>query len=176
LVPVIVNPLPTASFTFNANVGGVVTFTNTSTDYVSSQWNFGDNTAWSNNTNPTHTYLEDGVYTVTLTVFNDCGSITINQVVTVLGTGVEELPEGQSLSIAPNPSNGQFALTFSSTTNQNVNISLLNVNGQVIAEDYLGNVSGSVKRAYDYSQLSKGVYMIRIVTNENVITRRIILE
>lgn len=176
LVPVIVNPLPTASFTFNANIGGVVTFTNTSTDYVSSQWNFGDNTAWSNNTNPTHTYLADGVYTVTLTVFNDCGSITINQEVTVLGTGVEELPQGQNLTIAPNPSNGQFALTFSSVTNQNVNIRFLNVNGQMVAEDFVGNVSGSVKRTYDYSHLSKGVYMIQIVTNENVITRRIILE
>lgn len=176
LVPVIVNPLPTASFTFNANVGGVVTFTNTSTDFVSSQWNFGDNTAWSNNTNPTHTYLADGVYTVTLTVFNDCGSITINQEVTVLGTGVEELAAGQSLSISPNPNNGQFAVNFTSTTSQNVSIRFLNVSGQVVAEDYVGNVSGVVKRNFDFSEMSKGVYMIQIVTSDNVITRRIVLE
>jgi PKD repeat protein len=176
LVPVIVNPLPTASFTFNANVGGVVTFTNTSTDFVSSQWNFGDNTAWSNNTNPTHTYLADGVYTVTLTVFNDCGSIAINQEVTVLGTGVEELAEGQNLNIAPNPSNGQFALTFTTTSNQNVNIKFLNISGQVVAEEYVGNVSGTIKRSFDFAEMAKGVYMIQIVTNENVITRRVILE
>jgi len=176
LVPVIVNPLPTASFTFNANVGGVVTFTNTSTDYVSSQWNFGDNTAWSNNTNPTHTYLADGVYTVTLTVFNDCGSITINQEVTVLGTSVSELTAGQNLVIAPNPNNGQFALTFSSTSNHNVSFRFFTVDGQLVMEEYVGSISGSVKRDFDFSDKAKGVYMMQIMTDENVITRRIILE
>jgi hypothetical protein len=43
-------------------------------------------------------------------------------------------------------------------------------------EEFVGNVSGSVKRDFDFSDKAKGVYMMQIMTDENVITRRIILE
>lgn len=54
-----------------------VTFTNNSTgDYDTSQWNFGDGTD-SDEENPVHTYTEPGVYNVSLTVTGPDGHDTV---------------------------------------------------------------------------------------------------
>ena len=54
-----------------------VAFTNTSINGVEYLWTFGDNDS-SNAKNPTHTYLDSGIYTVTLFTINDtsiCGRV-----------------------------------------------------------------------------------------------------
>lgn len=57
-------------------VGETVSFTDLSSNNVTSwTWDFGDNTS-SNEENPTHTYTEPGVYTVELTVENGTNSAT----------------------------------------------------------------------------------------------------
>lgn len=54
-----------------------VTFTNESTGaYSTCAWNFGDGGTSTSCSNPTHTYTQRGVYTVTLTVNGDLGAST----------------------------------------------------------------------------------------------------
>lgn len=77
-----VNTVPTTGFTSNIN-GATVVFTNTSTNATSYLWNFGDNQT-STAANPTHTYANDGTYTVTLTSTNDCGTTTSTQTVVIV--------------------------------------------------------------------------------------------
>ena len=71
----------TPDFTFNIT-GNTVNFTNTSVNGDSYFWEFGD-TQTSSQFNPTHTYADEGTYTVTLTVTNDCGSVQTTQTVTI---------------------------------------------------------------------------------------------
>lgn len=69
---VFVNNAPTANFTNNnATVGSATNFTDQSTgNIVSWQWSFGDGNT-STEQNPTHTYSNDSVYTVTLITANN---------------------------------------------------------------------------------------------------------
>lgn len=76
-----VNDVPTASYTYTQS-GLEYTFTNTSTNYTSLSWDFGDGTT-SNDTNPTHTYAQAGDYTVVLTTMSPCGMMTDMQLVDV---------------------------------------------------------------------------------------------
>lgn len=70
---VIINPLPSASFTVNPdNCTWSAQFTNTSQNATIYSWNFGDATT-STQTNPTHTYSTTGPFTVTLTSSNSIG-------------------------------------------------------------------------------------------------------
>ncbi len=67
----------TAGFDFVVN-GTEVVFTNNSTNANTYEWAFGDG-AFSSETNPTHIYDQDGLYTVVLTVENDCETLVVEQ-------------------------------------------------------------------------------------------------
>lgn len=72
---------PSADFTASPLSGVaplLVTFTNLSTNYSVSLWSFGDNTS-SSQTNPTHTYTQKGLYSVSLAVLGPGGSDTKNK-------------------------------------------------------------------------------------------------
>lgn len=70
--PVVMDPMPTADFTFIADEFNV-TFTNVSMDATSYNWDFGDGNS-STDENPMHTYAEGGSYEVTLTARNGSNS------------------------------------------------------------------------------------------------------
>lgn len=75
------NDVPNVGFTYTVN-GSTVTFTNTSTNATSYSWDFGDGNL-STQTNPVHTYLEDGFYNVVLTAFNECGPAETSEVIEI---------------------------------------------------------------------------------------------
>ena len=79
---VTVGGTPTTGFTAASN-GAVVTFTNSSANAVSYNWNFGNGNN-STQANPVYTYPADGTYTVVLTATNACGSTTATQTVVVV--------------------------------------------------------------------------------------------
>lgn len=94
-----VNGAPSAGFTSSVN-GSTVSFSNTSADATSYIWNFGD---LSNSTeeNPTHTYANDGVYTVTLSATNNCGTTIYEQTVTIVTPPVAGFSFNGGLGCAP---------------------------------------------------------------------------
>lgn len=88
---------PTASFTvdnYSPFINDVIHFDNTSLEGITFTWDFGDG-ATSTEENPSHTYVNAGVYTVTLTAYSkkskkaDSYSTTI----TVLKTMFDKLTE-----------------------------------------------------------------------------------
>ncbi len=72
---------PVAGFSFFLD-HPTVEFTNTSTSGNTYSWDFGDGNN-STEENPVHEYQSDGVYTVVLTVTNDCGSDEFIQEITI---------------------------------------------------------------------------------------------
>ncbi len=76
-----IEDLPSVSFTY-FGVSGNIEFTNTSTNGSNPIWDFGDGST-STDENPTHNYDSVGDYTVSLTMSNDCGSVTDERIVTV---------------------------------------------------------------------------------------------
>jgi len=79
--------LPIANFTSNTTLGQIplsIQFIDTSTgeNITSHLWSFGDS-GTSTEINPVHVYTTPGLYNVTLTVTNDCGSDSITKTYTV---------------------------------------------------------------------------------------------
>jgi len=75
---------PYASFTCksSAEVNEVITFTNSSTFATIYSWDFGDGNT-STEENPTHSYSNDGNFTVVLTATGDGGENSISKIITV---------------------------------------------------------------------------------------------
>lgn len=80
-------PTPTAAFINNPEntdiLDPTIEFTNQSLDANSYLWNFGDQSTISNQTSPTHTYKQEGVYTVFLNAKNSygCENITVHDII-----------------------------------------------------------------------------------------------
>lgn len=74
-----------ASFNYEADEANYKTihFTNFSKNFSSVTWNFGDATATSSEEDPSHTYAEDGTYTVVLTATGSGGTATFQQEVVI---------------------------------------------------------------------------------------------
>jgi|GEM_PF-665222 len=106
-----VNATPSVGFSNSAN-GAVVTFTNSSSNANTYAWDFGDNSG-STEANPTHTYTNDGPYTVALIATNACGSVTTTQTVTIATPPSASFNTGQTNGCVP------FTVQFNNTSSSN---------------------------------------------------------
>ncbi len=107
-------PAAVADFFSDATEGDApltVFFTDLSENATSWAWDFGDG-GTSTDQNPSYTYTDPGVYTVTLVASNEANAdtlevvdlITVNEVISVANIGAERL------SIYPNPSSGMVTV------------------------------------------------------------------
>lgn len=105
---------PTANFTADASnptTSDIISFTDTSTDTDGSistyNWSFGDG-SYSESQNPTHSYDDDGPYTVTLNVTDDDGATDqTSQTLTILNT-----PPTANFSYSPQNATDLESITF----------------------------------------------------------------
>ncbi|MFN0035132.1 MAG: PKD domain-containing protein, partial [Saprospiraceae bacterium] len=81
-----VTEAPTATFTFSGQNTGTVQFMSQTTNATNFLWNFGDPASGSNTSivqNPMHTYTTEGDFAATLTVWNQCDTVVVQQTVSV---------------------------------------------------------------------------------------------
>ncbi|MDD2205643.1 MAG: PKD domain-containing protein [Bacteroidales bacterium] len=77
---------PTVAFTPSATsviVDEIINFTNNSVDASNYLWDFGDGST-SEETNPSHSYIKVGTYTVTLTAYSKNGKLSNSEVANII--------------------------------------------------------------------------------------------
>lgn len=186
---------PTANFTANNTEGLAplqVVFQDLSTPGASSitawAWNFGDGVQ-DTTQNPTHTYSNPGVFTVTLTVTTDIGSDTQKRInyITVTseeGEGTEGETnegenewEGEDLGLPFDPSGDYDELDY---TWDGEEVAYITFNGNAIVEDTDGaSAVGSIltissSGTYSISgSLSNGRIIVDVDSSDNGVVRLI---
>ena len=153
---------------YTASISYVTSFfTNTTVaeGTVTYDWNFGDGNS-STDENPTHVYSAAGTYLVTLTATNECGMTTYSDSITLTTVGLEELGDGNSMSIYPNPNNGSFDLSILLSQNANVELVVTNELGQKIYSKTVGEIVGSTVETIDLGNVESGIYFATLVVNE----------
>jgi hypothetical protein len=101
----------------------------------------------------------------TCTNFYSTDSIPANCSV---ATGVDETAENKGFSVYPNPSAGNFTLTFDAEGKKT--ISVINTMGQIVKQfDYYGDMT-------ELNIDTKGLYFLRIQQESNITTQKIIKE
>jgi PKD repeat protein len=160
-----VQALPqSVGFTYISNAG-LFTFSNQSQNATSFNWTFGDG-GTSTDANPVHTYTAQGTYTVTLTALNNCGAITIQQVVNVVLTGTNDLGWLDQFRLYPNPNDGVFTVEMTGPKSETVSFSLYNAIGQLIQTEKADFGAGTLKHAVHYGNLPAAVYTLRVQSGE----------
>lgn len=91
-------------------------------------------------------------------------------------TGIEDITSIKDLVIYPNPNNGVFTITFEMTRPEKIEIRILNLSGQIVYQERVTFPFGTSNRILDLNVLSKSLYILDIVTNEGVISNKILIQ
>lgn len=153
---------PTVGFSFAVD-GNNVTFTNSSSNASSYEWEFGDaNSTTSTDENPTFTYDGPGQYEVTLTATNDCGLAVSTQTVIIELSSTIELDESAfQLSASPNPFAEQLLVNYELFTGfEQAELRVFNVLGEQISTVQLDAAIGTVSFENEITQ--SGVYFLQL--------------
>ncbi len=153
--------------------GNTATFTNTSSNATSYSWDFGD---FSNSSAsaPVHAYAANGSYTVVLTAIN--GNCTSTDTLTVAITvSLEELEGVENINVYPNPATESFVVVFDNQNNQAVTIEMIDQMGRVIQSNTIEQ-SGVQVSEFNTMNVSNGMYSIRISSNGNALTKRMVVN
>lgn len=170
---VYVNPSPDAAFTIQSEPGSLeVSLVNESTisdnSTLSYSWNFGDGNT-SILEEPTNSYVDFGVYEVTLTVNseNGCTSEIVQELELV--TSVENV-SGIFTNVYPNP----FDSEISVITNLDANIYVIDMLGKKVSATK--TVSRNASTVMDLSHLASGVYHLVISSKDSTFTYKIVCK
>lgn len=127
---IIINPTPVASYTSVISNGFDVDFTNTSTNGDTYTWDFGDGNT-STNVNPSHTYMQDGDYTVSLVVTSadGCTSNSFSELISISTSGLIDFEQNLTIN---SPFTNSLTITSNSMLNQ---IIIYSMDGKVIFTD-----------------------------------------
>ncbi len=130
--------------------------------------------AWSDGqTTATATGLDSGTYGVTVTDGNGCtdtSSVFVD--IHVSTNNIEYLTE---LSIAPNPTRGNTVINLELSRNADVAVSIYTVTG-VLVEDFGKENTSSQTHQVDLSAYADGMYFVRIVIDNQVITKKLMIN
>jgi PKD repeat protein len=153
-----IDEMPTAGFTFSVD-GLSISFVNSSTNGTSYLWDFDDGTT-STDANPIHTFANAGTYDVTLTVINNCGTVTITQ--TIVATGIETDQAIHGIFVYPNPSDDVFHIQMDASLMKGTVLSVYDVTGRKLFVIPGESFMEGGKTSFDLSNYAHGIYFLRI--------------
>jgi gliding motility-associated-like protein len=165
--PVVVNPQPNAAFIaddYTAVIGQTINFTDQSqTNIVSWNWNFGDGSPNSNQQNPSHTYNQGGIYTVTLIVIdaNGCSDTITDQIIISLPP---LLPSGFS----PNGDGSNDILFVKGGPFKDLDFRVYNNWGELLFISTSQSVGWDGRRNGIEQPMGVYIYTVRGTTEDNV--------
>jgi len=140
--------------------------------FYSYQWYY-NNVPISGATSYYYVATQDGDYGIVVGNANGCQSgVNIPNVI----IGVTELSDSNGFMIYPNPSDGQFKISYNSVTNETAVISIIDKIGQVVKSVEYKLASGSNKIEMNTKELASGIYNVKIQIGSNVISKRLILN
>ena len=154
-----ITPLPTASFTSSVN-NDMVDFTGTSSNADTIFWDFGDGSTGSGTT-PTHTYTQNGDYTVCFYAVNQCDTTVDCQTVSITTIGIDEFAGGE-IMIYPNPTHDDIKVQISNLDGFNGSWKLYNLDGKELQTGVIKANSPNQDVIISLRSYAAGTYIFKI--------------
>ncbi len=163
-----------ADFDYALAPGGVVIFTtNQSQPSTTYSWDFGDGSPLFMGLQPTHQYLQDSTYVVTLSASNACGVAILQQNVLVMieGVGTSSAQHLGRVRLFPNPVADRLTIDCSATNAQPLEIQVLDAAGRVLLTQQKG-----LSPVTDFSLVSwpSGAYTVVVRFEEGRVVRGVV--
>ena len=157
-----ITPLPVATFTSEPLGPLTLGFTNTSTDVLTTYWDFGDG-AVSYELNPWHEYPFANTWDVTLVVTNDCGA-DIEAGSFQVTTALNELKNENTVLLFPNPTS-EFLNIELKNREKSVAVYIYTLQGQLLFQQNINHQTNLI--TLDIEHLAVGNYMVVLQQEHN---------
>ncbi|MBQ0787349.1 MAG: T9SS type A sorting domain-containing protein [Oceanihabitans sp.] len=146
---------------------GEISFTNTSADFDSLLWDFGDGNS-STEINPMHTYLAIGDYNVSLTV-TKCGkSDTKTKTLNITHLGIEDFNLGR-INIFPNPVSKNLSIDLNKNY-KDLSVILFDSTGKAVLKRKAKNATSL---NINLTPLPSGTYIFKLYADNTIYTSKI---
>jgi len=163
--------------------------TETNPEVVKAYLSWGTSTAYGNKINSDtlfyarHTFVLTGLnktnlYHYQICVIDPVGNTwcSADQVFAADGsvmTGVKPTNQPDQFTIYPNPSTGYFNLSYELKNNSEVQLDVLNMLGENVYHTVSTGSKGNYTNTLVLDFLAKGIYLLKITSNNNVLNKRI---
>jgi PKD repeat protein len=163
---------PQASFTYGQGGSSPnnVQFSNSSFNANNYLWNFGDGDS-STQSNPLHTYAGNGSYNVSLTVSDGCTTNTFEQQIVI--SPFNAISESIKNQINLIYQNQHINISFTPSFQNNTHILIFDALGKQVFQSANNNNQNVIVNTANWS---KGIYLVQCSNNQQVITRKIVVE
>jgi len=151
-----------ANFTANTT-GNTTSFSENGTNGISYSWDLGDGNS-ETTASFSHTYTNDGTYTVELIATDGCDSDTISQQVTINTTGISE----NNLDVIMSKFQNNYTLKFTNATTRN--FQLFDTKGALIQEN------SSNQNEVEITLSHSGMYILHVIESDKSAVIKLINE
>jgi len=142
---------------------------------ISYQW-YQDGTAIPGATGSMLILTTTGTHNYKVAVTNGYCTV-VSTVQQVTWTGISEISQNLSTRIFPNPTNNEVTISYSLTSDMDLDITLTDMMGRTIKHLYTGTQSlGEYTILTDLSPYTGGIYLVNFTTPEGTLVRKITKE
>jgi len=118
--------------------------------------------------------LKSGAYALRV---SSNGHIVMWNILVINEISIEEIIKNNTVNIYPNPTTANFTVSFELEKSCNIQIILCDILGQKLMQVYDGFTTGTFIQTVNTNHLTKGIYFLKIFTNDRSITmKKIIVE
>lgn len=117
---------------------------------------------------------QSGKYRTSVVDDFNCESLSAEQDVTVTSV-INIAPEKIGFTVAPNPNNGNFNLTFNVTGREDLGIAVINSEGREVYRQTQANFTGNYRGNIRLNSPKAGIYLIKITHGLNQYIKRVVL-
>ncbi len=166
-----------ADFTFSLGTATATQLTvsfdaSNSTGATSYSWSFGDGTSGSG-MNVTHDYTKDSTYWAVLTVTGPCGTATFGDSIVIQGVSLPEMALANTYAIYPNPTNGMVYIENEGAGTKELQVEVYSLNGKLLLQQ---NFSGNDRVELDLGQLARGMYNLKLTSDNGAYVRQLVRQ
>jgi len=90
--------------------------------------------------------------------------------------GIEDAKVADLFALWPNPNNGEFHISFNSTSNDPVALTAYDIRGRKVTDKHFENDSNVFNQTVNFNTLAKGVYILKIQTGNSEFFKRLVIK
>jgi hypothetical protein len=95
---------------------------------------------------------------------------------TTLPLDIQEQQNLQNCQVYPNPASGYIFLELSTATRADISVEFVSNDGKIQLSQKFETTEGLNKKTFDISGLQSGFYILKIIGDKEVITRKVIIN